>query len=70
MVNYPADNGGLLCNLLLHFVCVSYNFCFIKFVIVPTLIYASETLMWIEGKKSNIQGVDMSCLRDACGVKN
>lgn len=43
---------------------------FFKFVIVPTLIYASETLMWIEGKKSNIQGVDMSCLRDACGVKN
>ncbi len=37
-------------------------------VIVPTLIYASETWARNESQRSRVQTVEMSYLRSACGV--
>ncbi len=39
-------------------------------IIVPTLMYASETWTWNEGQRLRIQGVEMSYLRGACGLTN
>ena len=38
-------------------------------IIVPTLTYASETWAWNERQRSRIQAVEMSYLRNACGVR-
>ncbi len=37
-------------------------------VIVPTLIYASETWAWNESQRSRAQALEMNYLRSACGV--
>ena len=37
-------------------------------MVLPTLTYASETLVWNEAQKSRIQAAEKSYLRGACGV--
>ncbi len=37
-------------------------------IIVPTLTFASEILVWNESQRSRVQAVEMSYLRSACGV--
>ncbi len=37
-------------------------------IIVPTFTYASETWAWNESQRFRVQAVEMSYLRNACGV--
>ncbi len=37
-------------------------------IIVPKVVYSSETWRWNKSQKSRIQAVEMSYLRGACGV--
>ncbi len=38
-------------------------------ILVPTLTYASETWVWNESQRSGIEAVEMSYLRNACGMR-